>query len=494
MDRRLLTEAYRRFGSPAESRANAVKQASAILATRFDKQLGFIQSPTKRKAAFCTRRAGKTEADAAYAVADSLGGPDRICLFVAKTRGRAMDLTWKAVEKLCENHQVESKPNLTLARRSFPNGSEIRWTGADNLDELKKKRGDKLWLVIIDEAQDFEFRVLKELIDDVFGPGLEDLGGTICLTGTPGPVCAGYWYGVTRPDIGKREPGWEVFQWSVLDNPHMAHMKARLPQIKAERKWADDNPTFLREWRGQWVNDVGALFYKFDTERNSYKPDVNGFHAYGPGWSHVRGWDLGRTDSMALVYFGFHPDFPDLYEVYSWKKSGITSDQVMAEARRIELELELSVVASVADTGGLGALVVDEVGQRTGEHFEAAKKTEKGAHVRLMNDDFTAGHIKLIEGSAYSDEIAVLPKVPDWDEEKKGKPAPEHPRFANHCCDAGLYAWRRAGHFLHEETEDKPEPGTPEAYALEAEEMERMEVEAFEKSKGQAWWEREEMS
>lgn len=491
MNRAILEEVVRRFHGRVAVKERSGEWIQAILATRFAQQLAFIKSPARRKAAFCTRRAGKTEADAAYLLTAALGGPDRLVLFVAKTRGRAVDLTWKPVRKLCEQFGVASKENMSTYRREFANGSEIRWTGADDMDELKKKRGDKLWLVIIDEAQDFEFSILTDLVDDVFGPGLEDLGGTICLTGTPGIVCAGYWFNVTRPDEGEREPGWDVHEWSVLANPHMAHMTKRLPQLKAERRWADDNPTYLREWLGRWVNDAGALFYAFDPTRNTYRPDANGFHAYGPGWMHVRGWDLGATDHMALVYWGFHPDHRELFEVYSWKKSGASTDEVMAEAKRIEKELGLDVVGSVADTGGLGKLVVTETAARTGEAFEAAKKTEKGAHVRLMNDDFRAGRIKLVAGSPYADEIAVLPKVPDWDEKEKGKPAPEHPRFENHCCDSGLYGWRKAWNFLHEKKEDEPPAGSPEAYALEEQEMEDRLAEMAELEAEQPWWESE---
>lgn len=116
-------------------------------------------------------------------------------------------------------------------------------------------------------------------------------------------------------------------------------------------------------------------------------------------------------------------------------------------------------------------MFVAEVAKRHSIHFEAAKKTDKPGHVRLFNDELRAGRVKLRRGSPYSQEIAVLPKVLDWDEEKTGRPAPEDPRFPNHCCDAGLYSWRWTMAYLHEPKKDAPPVGSPEWAKAEEERM-----------------------
>lgn len=493
MDRAALAELARRAEAKKESDAWSKRHVDRLLVSRFDRQRAFILDPARRKAALCTRRAGKTEADSAYLLVGALGGPKRICLFMARTRLRAKELTWKAVLDLMAMLSLEEgndyQANLSTLTISFTNGSEIRWRGADNIADLRRKRGDKLWLVIIDESQDIEAPILSELVVDIFGPALADLRGTICLTGTPGIVCAGYWWGVTCPTApGERKvKGFSVHRWSVLDNPFLPHMRDDLKQEKAERGWADDNPTWLREWRGQWVNDTGALFYKFDHERNVYDPDS--IKPWGDGWYHVRGWDLGSVDAMALVYWAFHPHDPNLYEAYSWKASGVSSDAVQKHAQEIEQRLGLNVVGSVADTGGLGKVVVDEVGKRSGEHYEAAKKTEKAAHVRLMNDDFLCGRIKLRPGSPYASEVAVLPKIADWDEAKTGKPAPEDPRFDNHCADAGLYGWRFCFNFLGKPVDEAPKPGTEAFYKKQEEELLAAMERQAEESQTKEWWE-----
>lgn len=344
----------------------------------------------------------------------------------------------------------------------FPNHAEIRLRGADDKSEAGKGRGDKLHSVDIDEAQTFDPEVLRTMIDDVYGPTLEDVGGDMNVYGTPGVVCAGEWFEMTRPDAQNRRKGWSVHEWSVLDNPFMAHMKARLPELKVERGWADDNPTYLREWCGKWINDTSALFYKFDESRNTH--DLPESHFIGGRWMHVIGWDLGLRDEMALVVWAFEPKKPEVYEAFSWSKNEITSDEVMTEVKKLEAR-GFKFINKVADTGGLGALVVSEVGKRTGIHFDAAKKTEKGAHVELFNDDLLTGRAKLRRGSKYAREIAVLPKDPDAPE---GEWPVEDPRFANHCCDAGLYSWREALHYLHRPEEPPPPPqNSPEWHAAE---------------------------
>lgn len=486
-DRALLEEAARRLGGAVQSSVVAAKQVSRILETRFQLQRDFILSPAQRKALLCPRRAGKTEADAAYMLKEAIEGPERLIIFAAKTRQRARDLTWRAVEKLCEAFEVESKPNETTATRTFANRSVIRWTGADDLEELKKKRGDKAWLVIIDEAQDFSFTILKTLVVDIFGPCLEDLGGTLCLTGTPGETCAGYWYQVTGDDADplNRIEGWTRFGWSVLDNPHvpLIHERIRSGEI-AKLCGGTDSASFIREWLGRWINDIGALFYRFSEALNLHDLPDGHVTLVGDGWSHVLGWDLGHKDDMAMVVWGFHPKWPHLYECASWKKPGALIDECAAQVRGYQQRF--NIVAQVADTGGGGAMFVAEMAQRHSIAFEAAKKTEKAEHVKLFNSDLASGVVKLRRRSAYAEEIAVLPKDKNWADEKAPR---EDPRFANHCSDAGLYAWRRAYNWLHKPEAEAPKPGTPEFYAAEERRMLEARQRQLEQRKSTDWWE-----
>lgn len=469
---------------PAEDAIRLTEAAVRdIGATLFDRQRALDEDQARRKAALCTRRAGKTDWVPKRLLRRGLMAPESIRVYLAITRVRAKELIWRPLEVLNERYGLGAKMNEQQGVVTLPNHAVIRLKGADDKREAQKGRGDKLHELIIDECQIFPADVLKTMVDDIYGPTLEDVGGDITLLGTPAIVCAGEWWEITRPDVVQRAPGWSVHEWSVLDNPHMAHMRQRLPELKAERKWTDDNPTWLREWCGRWVNDNSALFYRFDPTRNVH--DLSLREMTGPGWMHVLGWDIGLRDDMALVAWAFHENRGDVYECFSWKQNGVTSEAVVEQVKKLERGgTPLNLVGMVADTGGLGALVVEEVAKRFGVRFEAAKKAEKYAHVNLFNDDLLTGRVKLKRGSVYAQEIAVLPKDPESPDDK---PPREDPRFPNHCADAGLYGWRKALHWTATPLNVEPPAGTTEWQQAQADEMRQREVNELRSKQEEQW-------
>lgn len=475
--RLVLKEAARRFGVPTPV---SVPKASArrlrFLDELFDKQRAFIDDPSREKAALCTRRAGKTTLTASYLLKAAMES-NALCLFLAITRLRAKQLIWKDVKRINAQYGLGGKENETELSLTLPNGGEVRLLGADKEKEADKKRGDKAALLVVDETQLFG-NYLQAMVEDVFGPALMDVRGTLCLMGTPGVVCSGYWYESTRNETSasraERRHGYSVHEWSVLDNPHFPH--AEIAEKKAKKGWADDNPTYLREYRGRWVSDAGALFYRYDEARNGFDGELP------PGeWQFGLGWDLGHIDDMALVAWAWNDSSPNLYLWREWKKAGVLLRDVAEVVRKWESECG-GFSFRVADTGGLGKQLVEEMIDREGIVFDAAKKKEKAAAVRTMNDDFLAGRILVKKGGLLAGELATLPKDPD-DETR------EDPRFPNHLTDAALYSYRRAKHHLHEPDETAPEAGSPEAIARDEEFLEQqLEAEAL-KERDADWWE-----
>lgn len=126
-------------------------------------------------------------------------------------------------------------------------------------------------------------------------------------------------------------------------------------------------------------------------------------------------------------------------------------------------------------------MYVEDVMSRYNQVFEPAKKTEKYEHVRVMNDEFLSGRLKVQRGGQYEAELSTLPKDPNWDPES-GKPPGEDPRFPNHLCDSALYSFRKA--FAHldfkEETEEPMDP------------IEKMDEERLAGNTLEDWWESEE--
>ena len=489
----LLEEAERRR---RERERNGVI-TQAILGELFKQQVGFVLDESREKAALCTRRAGKTAMWSRYSVIKALAQPMSLIRLWAVSRLYAKQLLWRELLAVCARHKIPVKPHETELSIRFENGSEIRLLGADKDKEVQKKRGERTDMEVVLEAQGFS-SYLRPLVEDVAQPCLVDRRGTFCLEGTPGPVQVGYWFavsgnepfasrwtsqGVTQGSdlIGA---GWSMHRWSLLDNPFLPGIKDEVERIKTRRRWADDNPTYVREYLGRWVSDLGALFYSFDPIRNLYDPTA--VRPFGHGWMHTLGWDLGALDDMALVVWGYHPDLPELYEAFSWKKPGASAQEVMDEITALE-DQGFNFTKQVADTGGGGRMYVEEVERRFGRHFEAAKKSEKYEHVRMMNDDFRGGFLKLMPGSAYAEEVAQLARDQDWPPPEKPDAKPrEDPKCDNHCSDSALYGWRAAQHYLHRLEPAKPQKGSAAWSKAEEDKM----LERLLQRNQSAWWEK----
>lgn len=471
----------------------------------FKQQLDLWDDPAREKAALCTRRAGKTSAWVRIATCTALLHPRTITRIWAISRLRCKDLIWNELLLLIARHRIEldGKPNETELRVTFKNGSEIRLVGADKDKEAQKKRGDKTILEIVIEAQMYG-PFLKSLVEDVIGPCLFDLNGTMYLEGTPGMICGGYWFDVTgQEDVQNRwlskgtvkdgsrvGAGWSCHRWSLLDNPHLPDARAKLTEIIKKRNWTHDDPTYVREYLGKWVNDFNALYYNFDPVRNVYGYDIQ---PWGPGWTHTLGWDLGSKDDMALVAWGYHPKLPKLYEAFSWKKPGASMDEVMDQIGGLESR-GFNITQMFADTGGGGRMYVEEVMKRYPRSFQPAKKTEKYEHVLLMNGDLRGGFVQLAPGSVYAQEMAALPKKQPWpDPDDPQAPPSEDPRFPNHCCDAGLYSYRGAMHYLHRPEPELPKPNTDVWYKAQEAAIIR-QLQAQKQESDQNWLDRLEQS
>jgi hypothetical protein len=456
----LAAEVERRFTVAAEVRARIEDIVAKIECELFEKQLAFINDTSRFKAARCTRRAGKSELISRYAVKVALLTKGIVRIW-AITRLRVKQLHWKLLKSVLDRAGVEFTPNETELTCVLATGGEIRLVGADKAKETEKKRGDKTVLEIVDEAQMFG-SYLQTLCDDVIGPSLIDMRGTLCLMGTPGVVCAGYWYEATRMEESERKHGFSVHFWSVLDNPFLPHGRTEIYDLKKRRGWADDHPTWLREYCGIWVNDAGALVYRYNEKRNGYRELPTGLRLQ----YFVAGSDLGSggsNDPMALVVWGWSDADPRLWEVFGKKYTEeTTTAAMMDDFLRLRDDCG-GFVAQVIDTGGGGKLTANDLKARHGVEFEPAQKTEKHTFQKLMNDDFTAGLLMVKADGEYARELAVLPKDPD-DELK------EDERFDNHCCDGGLYSWRKARHFWHAPTVPPPPPGSPESEKLRADE------------------------
>jgi hypothetical protein len=451
--RSVLVELAGRFCKAEKQREGPPARLRDFYGTLFRQQVEVLHCQARKIAVLCTRRAGKTTLVPKALFQAAENNPGCIVYFIGRTRLRAKQLAWKALEAANEEYRLGYLPNATELTLTHPtNGAEIRLFGANDKLAPEKIRGDKVAYVIIDEAQSIPEDVLETLVDDVFWPALLDVSGQLVLMGTPGYVCAGFWYSLTRNEDEKscaeRAAGWAVFEWGGLDNPSLNHkgericdlFRAELAALEADPAKGASHPVVLREYKGRWCTDTDGLFFSFALERNLY--DVL---PAGHLWQKAMGVDLGST--FAISVLAYSDTHPIIYEVWSMKLRGSTPSLWFAETQKAFEEHQPAI--AVVDTGGLGSPIVEEWQEDI--PVEPAEKQKRDSFVALFNADMEKGRFKARRGSPLSGELSTLPKDPNV---PPGKPPQPKEGYDDHCADGTLYAWRKARELAGKE--DKP--------------------------------------
>jgi len=445
----------------------------ALVDSLFPKQAAFVLSPAKTKIGQCTRRAGKTHGSGAMLFLAADRHPGSTALYLALTRKSAKRLLWPKLKSMARAYGIPATFNESDLTVSLPNGSQILLYGADQENMAERLRGDAYSIVVVDEGASFGEN-LEYTLTDVVEPALLDFQGTLAMVGSPGVILAGPFYDAAT-DASR---GWEVHKWSVLDNPHLPHAERWIADLKRRRGWADDNPTYLREYMNVWTEDPDSLIYRF-------RPGVNEFSEL-PGnvskWHHVLGVDLGFDDPAAWVVIAWSDECPAAYIVHAEKHQGWIPAQ-WAE-RTAELQKRYNVDETFADSGALGKAIVEEMRTRYGLAIEDAVKSDKMANIELMNGDFQSGRLFVHESlQEIKHQYRVLVK------DRSGKR--EDPTLPNDLLDAALYPWRSSRPYWYRESVKGPEQGSLEWY----EQQEKRQIERLERQSEQLrpWWERDEL-
>lgn len=446
-------------------------------ALAFGPQLAFIASKAKRKVARCSRRAGKTTGIAIGLLEAAIRPPFANQVYVTISLKNAKRLVWPVIKRLNDHYQLGGVANDTEGFIRFPglpNEPHIFLGGAKDRGEIEKLRGYEggAKRAVIDEAQAMRTVLLQELIDDVLEPALFDHDGELDVIGTPGPVRAGYFYEI---DVGRHADAWEHYRWTLRENPYLERKSGKAPEVilaelRQRRGWTEDNPTYRREYLGEWVDDAGALVLHYDGHRNGYDvvPQLD---------SYVIGVDIGLDDADAIAVLGWSKDGPDLYLVEEHVRRGATVSDL---AERLGAFIaKYKPIKVVADFGGLGKKIGEELTRRWGLVVEAAEKQRKVEHVALLDDALITGRFKARPDSTFAGDCALV----QWDSDARARGIQ---RIADEphsdIADAVLYAYRTAGHHWHRAPE--PEPTLDEADKWEQAEAERVAERAQ-----RPWWE-----
>lgn len=427
----------------------------------FERQLPFGTETARQVTAVCTRRAGKSYACAAKLIDVARKKPGCVALYITLSRINAKRLVWGIVKELAEKYSIGARVLEAELCLDLSNGSRIYLSGAADESEVEKFRGLALGIVIVDEAQSFP-GYLAKLVDEVLAPALMDFAGQLFLVGTPGPVPVGYFHDCATSSA------WAHHAWSVVDNPWIERKSGFTPQAllaqELERRGVTvDDASIQREWFGRWVLDANALVFRFD-------PALNG-RSGARAWQHyVIGVDLGFDDADAIAVLGWRDDSPEIDLVEEWvgAKQSITAlmERVKSAYDRYQ------PVAVVADTGGLGKKIAEEITQRTQVPIEAAEKERKLEHIELLNDAMRTARFFAPVDSRFADDCMRV----EWDRSNPEKPKISE-RFHSDIADAVLYAWRRALAWTFVEPKSPaPRINTPEWFEQQ-QQMQQQELE-----------------
>ena len=422
--------------------------------TLFREQLDFIDDESKRKAAICSRRSGKSYAAGRYLIKEAMEDAGTTCVYIARTREAAKRILWSSLKEANQKFRLGIKFNNADLIAVFPNESKIMFTGANDASDVDKLRGAAFSLAVLDEAAFFNID-LKELVNEVLTPALLDRDGSLVMISTPNSACHGFFYDITE----KGAYNFSIHRWTVKNNPYMQHA------VRAIQKDIDNgildpsDPSYKREYLGIWVRDDQEIVYNYS--KNNLFED----RPVSDEWEYVLGIDLGYHDATAFCVVAWSPDYPSLYVIDEFKQSRMLTSEVEDKIHRFMKDYNFTSI--VMDSGGgASKMLLETFKQRSGIPLKAAHKSgDKVGMIKIMNSDLKACNVKVKRGM----ELLI-----EWDKLQYNKSGTaEDKRFDNHLSDACFYAWQESRHFLYEEKEMPVIPGSPEYFRRLEEDMEQ---------------------
>lgn len=387
----------------------------------FTAQHRFVRDKARRKAALCTRRAGKSEGAGRALLEAALEAPGYDVLYINHTRLECKRIMWENIIKpVNDKLKLGGDPNEAELTLRLPNKSKVYLLGADaKPDEMKKFLGGKYRRVVIDEAASYKIN-LEKMVEEYLWPALNDFWGDLLMVGTPDQLTGTYFHRITEGEVS----GWSVHKWSGADNPYIrenwlkdiAELKQRNPKIES-------TPSFKRMYLGQWVIDTDKLVYKYNPKLNL----IDKLPGSRKDYIYQLSVDLGYEDDTAFTIGAYNVKDRNLYIIDTFKKRHMIISDVAKQIKRYQKRYPLPFV--IVD--GANKQAVKELEIRYGIAMKPADKTGKSDFIEMLNADLMQGYIKLIEDTT-KPLVQEMEKL-IWDESKLPKRV-EHEACANHVC------------------------------------------------------------
>lgn len=423
----------------------------------FKEQLDFVTDPAKYVVACCSVRSGKTTACAADLINTALTLPGTTSLYITLSRGSGERIVWPDLLKINREYGLNAEINISKLSLTFPirlpykNPSIIYLFGANDDKQIEVIRGlSNVALVYIDEAQAFR-ELIKTLIDDIVAKRLYDTNGRCRVIGTPGPLMSGYFFDICE-GIGKE--GWAHHSWSMHSNPWLLKKSGLTPdqliaQDCARRGVTVDDPSIQRECFGRWKHDPNALLLNYDHKINDYQELPPGDYIY------ILGVDLGHSDSDSLSLLAFTRASPVTYLVEEIVTPNQLTDDLAKQIKGLHVGRRIRDI--VADTGGLGKKIVEDLKDRYSLMIEPADKMGKIANYRFLDNALRTGNFKAKKESRFAQDCMILERDDD-------KSTPDRIVVKGHsdAVDSCLYAFKLSPAYNYIPPVKALVPGTPE--------------------------------
>jgi hypothetical protein len=479
------------------------------------KQYALVTDDAPHSVGICPRRAGKSYAGAATALITGEAKPESISIIVSLNLKQLRRLYWSGSPSglftLNRRYGLGLEWNNSMLRWEHQNGSIGYLMGAEDDEQLEVLRGMEADLYLIDECKSFLPIRLNKLINEIIAPQRATRKGRLVMIGTPGHVMSGPFYEASCPTIvdregrrysvdhGTKDPHgrdvhrnrlWSRHHWTLQDNAAMPHQWDEALITKEHSKWENDNPTWRREYLGEWAVGGEGLVYRFAGERQKgtvtwvperSKSNPTGLPVDGD-WRLIGGLDLGFEDKTALVVAAYSAKYRQLRHIWDSSRSHMLVDDV--ERLLDDARARFGPMEKIfADMGNLGKMVCETLIRR-GYPIEKADKREKYDHIELLNSALVRGEVQIIEGTELEQQLSTIA----WDldegtrEEidqlaRQGR-LREDPAVANDVADAFLYLYRGSLHrFGYSQPVLAPVFGTPEwVQTYEREQLRRARV------------------
>jgi phage terminase large subunit len=416
-------------------------QIEALCAALSPRQRQLHEDKSTAICVVCTRQSGKTS-EALLRIVETFFGKARSITYVClPTRDRARDAFWdrwkelSALFGLTDEHHHET----LLETRGF-NGSVVRFVGVPDQKRANRVRSQTLDLLIIDEAANFADDVLQYLIENCAQAALGIKNGTLYVCSTPGMEPAGYLYRLYTD----KQLEFSRHFLSLQDNPAWTDPESYLAKVRRQFGYSDSDPTYQREWLGKWVADFNLRVYRVTDDNCIDTAPACDFH--------VMAVDLGATDESAICVLGWQANKRTLYCVHEEAEGELDITSVADRVR--ELQAKYQPLATMVD--GAAKQSVLELQNRHGIALEATPKAPgyKAPAIKQLNADFRRQSVMVPRSFSVVGQMRAL----QWHPKAIGMK--ENPGQPNDRCDAFLYAYLKAYHYVEQIKADEPEPGT----------------------------------